>query len=218
MHNDRRPLRLLNPAALLASVVLLALPAVSAAALFTIGALGRSARVSFPRPVDTAFWLTARKGGAAARIPRAGLVRVIRLRGCARPGQQGQAPLTQIHFQELLPGAGSTVTVQSTSGPLNVPVCGRGASASTVTAFVPGNLCAVKGGYVAFNVEGGAGPGFPDGVRYEMFGAAAGAVTDAYTMANGTNNGDTLTGTAHTGIRLLMQIVVGTGRDAGVCG
>jgi hypothetical protein len=218
MRNDRRPLRLLTPAALVATVVTLAVPAVSAAALITVGALGGRAKVSFPQPVDTAFWLTARKGGAAARIPRAGLVRVIRLRGCARPGAQGQAPLTQVHFQELLPGSGSAVTVQSTSGPLNVPVCGHGVSASTVTAFVPGNLCAVKGGYVALNVEGGAAPGFPDGVRYEVFGAAAGAVTDSFTQANATNNGDKLTGTAHPGVRLLMQIAVGTGRDAGVCG
>ena len=218
MRDDRRPLRLLTPAALLATVVTLALPAVSAAALITVGALGRSAKVAFPQPVDTAFWLTARRGGAAAGLPRAGLVRVIRLRGCARPGAQGQAPLTQIHFQELVPGSGGTVTVQSTSGPLNVPVCGHGASAATVTTFVPGNLCAVKGGYVAFNIEGGAGPGFPNGVRYEMFGAAAGAVTDSYTNANGTNNGDTLAGTAHAGVRLLMQIVLGTGHDAGVCG
>ncbi|MGA3361394.1 MAG: hypothetical protein ABSD82_05130 [Solirubrobacteraceae bacterium] len=211
----------LRPAALtgvLAAILALALPAASSAALFTIGGLGKSAAISLPQPVDTAFWLTARKGGAAAAVSHTGLVRVIRLRGCARPGPAGQAPLTQIHFQELVPGAGGAVTVKSTSGPLNMPICGQGATAATVTTFVPGNLCAVTGGYVAFNVEGGYGPGFPHGVRYEVFGRAAGAVTDSYTNGGGTNNGATLTGTAHAGLRLLMEIVLGTGRQAGVCG
>jgi hypothetical protein len=211
----------LRPAALtgvLATVLALVLPTVSAAALFTIGGLGRSAAISLPEPVDTAFWLTARKGGAAAALSHSGLVRVIRVRGCARPGPAGQAPLTQIHFQEFVPGGGGAVTVKSTSGPLNMPICGAGVTAATVTTFVPGNLCAVAGGYVAFNVEGGYGPGFPHGVRYEVFGRAAGAVTDSYTNGGGTNNGATLTGTAHADLRLLMQVVLGSGHQAGVCG
>jgi hypothetical protein len=218
MGRDQQRVR---PAALtgvVAAVLALALPAASSAALFTIGGLGKAAALSLPEPVDTAFWLTTRKGGGAAAVSHTGLVRVIRLRGCARPGPEGQAPLTQIHFQELVPGAGGAVTVKSTSGPLDMPICGQGATAATVTRFIPGNLCAVAGGYVAFNVEGGFGPGFPQGVRYEVFGRAAGAVTDSYTDGGGTNNGATLTGTAHPGLRLLMQIVLGTGHQAGVCG
>jgi hypothetical protein len=106
----------------------------------------------------------------------------------------------------------------ATSGPLDIPVCGDGATVKTATTFVPGNLCVPKGGYVAFNDEGGGGPGFPAGVRYAVLGAAAGALTESFTQAGGTNNGDTLTGSPHRGVRLLMQAVIGTGRAAGVCG
>jgi hypothetical protein len=218
MRNDRRQPRVASCAGLIAITLALALPAASSAALITIGALGKTALISYPEPVDSAFWLTARKGGTMVAVPHAGLVRIIRLRGCARPGPGGQAPVTQIHFQTLVPSPGGKVTVKLTTGPLNVPVCGSGASRSTVTTFAPGNLCAGKGDYVAFNDEGGfAASGFPHGVRYEFFGPAAGAITDSFTGAGATNNGDTLTGTAHPGVRLLMQIVLGTGHNAGVC-
>jgi hypothetical protein len=218
MRDDRQRLRRGAITGLLAIVFTLAAAAASGAALITVGGLGAAARISYPQPVDTAFWLTLRKGGTPAQIRERGLVRLIRLRGCARPGTSGEVPLTQIHFQTLAPGSGDTATVKITTGPLNVPICGQGASSSTVTAFNPGNLCVLKGDYVAFNVEGGGGPGFPQGVRYEVFGPASGAVTDSFTSAGGTNNGDTLTGTAHTGVRLLMALVIGSGHDAGICG
>jgi hypothetical protein len=217
MRNDRHRLRRAALAGSVAVVCALSLPALSGAAIIVVGALGKTARTAYPEPVDTAFWLTAGKGGAGAVMPATGLVRLIRLRGCARRGAGGQAPLTQIHFQTLAPGAGGAVTVALTTAPLSVPVCGAGADPATVTSFSPGNLCVRKGDYVAFNDEGGAGPGFPRGVRYEIFGPAPGADTDSFTGAGATNNGDTLTGTVHTGVRLLMAIELGTGHDAGVC-
>jgi hypothetical protein len=218
MRTDHPRPRLLTSTGLVAIAATLALPAVGSAALITVGALGKVARVSYPQPVDTAFWLTAKAGGASAELPASGLVRVIRMRGCAQPGPGGESPLTQVHFQTLVAGPAGTVKVNVTSGPLDVPVCGHGATPATLTTFVPGNLCAGKGDYVAFNVEGGFGSGFPNGVRYKFFGPAAGAVTDSFTRAGATNNGDTLAGTAHAGVRLLMQVVLGTGHSAGVCG
>ncbi len=209
--------RLAGLSGVVAIAIALAVPAIAGAALITIGALGSTAKVSYKHPVDTAFWLTAGAGGAPAAASRSGLVRLIRLRGCARPGPAGQTPLTQVHFQALRPGRGGTATVALTTGPLNVPVCGRGASGATVSAYPMKHLCVARGDYVAFNVEGGFGPGFPSGVRYEMFAHAAGASTESFTLANGTNNGDTLRGVAHPGVQLLMQFVVGTGRQAGGC-
>jgi hypothetical protein len=203
---------------LLAMVFVLAAATESGAALIKVGGLGTTATASFPEPVDTAFWLTARKGGGAAQIRKRGLVQVVRVRGCARPSPTGQLPLTQIHIQTLAPGPGGTVTVKLTSGPLNMPICGHGASPSTVTPFRIAHLCVGKGDYVDFNVEGGFAPGFPQGVPYEVFGPAAGAVTDSFTSGSGTNNGATLTGTAHAGVRLLMAIVIATGHDARGCG
>jgi hypothetical protein len=212
-----RSLRRASASALLATVVTFALPAVAVAGLVTVGSLGAAARTAFPEPVDTAFWVSERRGGGSAGLPHAGLVKIVRLRGCAEPGPQGQTPLTQIHFQTLAPGAGGNVTIKLTTGPFNVPICGRGASAATVTSFVPLDLCAAKGDYVAFNVEGGFGPGFPTGVSYEDFGHAAGAVTDSFTGAGQTNNGATITATPHPGVRLLMAVVLGTGSAARVC-
>jgi hypothetical protein len=186
-----------------------ALPAASVAKLFGVGSIG-PASIAYAHPVDTAFWSV----GAAPTVPRAGQVRVIRLRGCALPGRKGQSPLTQIHFQTLTPGGGSSVSVKATSQPLNIPVCGRGASPRTVSTFHPLYLCAVPGDYVAFNDEGGFGPGFPRGVRYRVFGPAAAAVTDTFTKAGGTNNGAHLNGTPIAGVKLMMSYVLGTGHNA----
>jgi len=217
MRDDRKRLRTGAFVGLLAMVFVLAAATESGAALIKLGGLGKTATISFPEPVDTAFWLTARKGGGSAQIHTRGLVELVSVRGCARPAPTGQLPLTQIHIQTLTPGTGGSVSVKLTTGPLNMPICGQGASPSTVTAFKFAHLCVVKGDYVDFNVEGGFGPGFPQGVRYEVFGRAAGAVTDSFTSANGTNNGATLTGTAHAGVRLLMAMVIATGRDARGC-
>jgi hypothetical protein len=217
MRDDRKRLRTGALVGLLAMVFVLAAATVSGAALLKVGGLGSAATISYPEPVDTAFWLTARKGGGSAQIHTRGLVQLVSVRGCARPALTGQLPLTQVHIQTLTPGPGGAVSVKLTTGPLNMPICGHGASASTVTAFKFAHLCVVKGDYVDFNVEGGFGPGFPQGVSYEVFGPAAGAVTDSFTSADGTNNGATLTGTAHAGVRLLMAMVIGTGRDARGC-
>jgi hypothetical protein len=188
-------------------------PAASIARLFSVGSLG-AATASYAHPVDTAFWSKTQANGASPTVPRVGQVRVIRVRGCARPGSGGQSPLTQIHFQTLASRGGDAVNVRATSQPLNMPVCGRGASAGTVTTFHPLYLCARPGDYVAFNDEGGAGAGFPNGVRYKVFGAASGAVTDSFTRAGGTNNGASFTGTELTGVHLLLQYVLGTGHNA----
>ncbi len=212
-----RILRRGGASALFAAVLTFALPAVAVAGLITVGSLGTAAHRAFPEPVDTAFWVAQRRGGSSGALPRAGLVRVVRLRGCAAPGPQGQTPLTQIHFQTLSPGSGGSVTIKLTSGPFNVPICGRGASPATVSSFVPLDLCVSRGGYVGFNVEGGFGPGFPAGVSYEVFNHARGAVTDSFTGAGQTNNGATIAATPHPGVQLLMAVVVATGSAARVC-
>jgi hypothetical protein len=208
-----RRLRLAS-AALLATIgVGVAIPSASVARLFHVGTLG-AATVSYARPVDTVFWSTTQANGASTTVPSVGQVRVVRVRGCARPGNGGQSPVTQIHFQTLASRGGDAVSVRATSQPLNMPVCGRGASAGTVTTFHPLYLCARPGDYVAFNDEGGFGAGFPHGVRYKVFGAATGAVTDAFTKAGGTSNGAAFTGAELAGVHLLLNYVLGTGHNA----
>jgi hypothetical protein len=101
-----------------------------------------------------------------------------------------------------------------------MPVCGGSVSGATVTTFHPANLCVGKGDYVAFNDEGGFSPaGFPTGVGYEVFARAAGAATSSFTSGGGAGNGAHLRGSAHAGLELLMQMQLGTGRNASpLCG
>jgi hypothetical protein len=195
------------------------LPAVGQAALINFGSgLGSPASVAIAHPVDTAFWSTALSGGAKARSPQAGQVLTVRLRGCAKPGSGGQAPLTQIHFQVLSPGSGSSATIKLTSGPFNLPTCGGAVSGATISTFHPIGLCVARGDYVAFNDEGGFAPGgFPGGVGYEVFAPVAGAATSSFTGAGATNNGDRVSGRSRKGLELLMQLQLGTGRSS-ACG
>ena len=195
-----------------------ALPAAAQAALISFGsALGAPATVAIAHPVDTAFWSTALGGGERTRAPQRGRVVSVRIGGCAKRGSGGQLPLTQVHFQVLAPGRGSQATIKVTSGPFNLPVCGGSVSGATVSTFHPVNMCAAQGDYVAFNDEGGAAAGFPNGVGYEVFGRQPGAATSSFTSGAGTNNGASLQGSAHPGLELLMALQLGTGRSAGVC-
>jgi hypothetical protein len=210
----RRSYRLAVAAAVTAAMG--ALPAAAPAAIVTFGSnLGSPAATAIAHPVDTAFWSTALSGGARARAPQSGQVLSIRIRGCAKRGSGGQAPLTQVHFQVLAPGAGSRATVKVTSGPANLPICGGAVSGATVTTFHPVNLCVGKGQSVDLNDEGGFSPaGFPNGVGYEVFAKLPGAATNSFTSGGGTGNGARLSGRAHAGLELLMQMQLGTGRNA----
>lgn len=200
------------------AVVAVGLPAVGQAALINFGSgLGSPASVAIAHPIDTAFWSTA-LSGAKTRAPQKGQVLTVTLRGCAKRGAGGQSPLTQIHFQVLSPGGGSGATIKLTSGPFNLPICGGSVSGATVSAYHPIGLCVSKGDYVAFNDEGGFAPaGFPGGVGYELFAPQPGASTSSFTGAGATNNGDHVSGSAHRGLELLMQLQLGTGRNS-ACG
>ena len=209
--------RLALVASLLFALALVA-PAVSSAALFNFGSnLSEKASVAFPHSSDTAFWSTALSGGARAKAPHAGQIYAVRVRGCAERGSGGQLPLTQVHFQVLVPGAGAKTTIAVTSGPENMPVCGGHVTSGTISTFHPVNMCVHAGNYVAFNDEGGFNPtGFPDGVSYEVLAPAPGASTASFTGT--TDNGSVLTSSPHAGDELLMQLVLATGKNAvGVC-
>ena len=178
---------------------------------------------------DTALWNSALAGGTAT-APAAGQVLSVAVEGCADPAPGGPPPLTQFHFQSLTPIAGGGATVDVTSQPFDLPVCGTAtptgaiASGSTITRYAPDNECVAAGGLVDFNDEGGFDPNFyPSGVRYEVIGAVAGSTMPSYILANGTNNGDTLSAmnvTATNGFvanpneELMLQATLGTGPDA----
>jgi hypothetical protein len=173
---------------------------------------------------DTALWNVAVAGGQAS-APVTGQALKVRVEGCAKPASGGPPPLTQIHLQDLspLPDGGARVNLSSQT--FDLPVCGQnGASGSTITTYVPVNLCIAQGDYVAFNDNGGYVPYiYRSGVPYQVIGAVPGSTMDSFIRGNGTGNGSTLSGhdtTANDGFasnrneELMLQVIEGSGSDA----
>lgn len=142
----------------------------------------------------------------------------------------GPPPLTQIHFQALSPLAGGGATVQLTSQPFDIPVCGvGGAGGSTVSTYRPINLCVAQGDYVDFNEEGGfvpnpnGPPPYPSGVPYMVIGDAYGSTMDSFIRNNDVGNGASFSAsdtTNHDGFasnpgeELMLRATLATGPDA----
>lgn len=100
---------------------------------------------------DTALWNATLASGSPT-APASGQVLSVSLEGCAKPAPGGPAPLTQIHFQDLVPQAGGGAQVNVTTQPFVIPVCGvGGADGSTVTTYQPTNFCVSQGDFVDFN-------------------------------------------------------------------
>jgi hypothetical protein len=173
---------------------------------------------------DTALWSVGQPSGDP-RVPATGQALRIEVEGCAQPAPHGPRPLTTIHFQDLTPLPGGGAQVNITSQGFDLPVCGDGgASGSTVTTYVPVNLCVSAGDYVGFNDSGGYVPNvYRSGVPYQVLGAVTGATTDSFIKDQGTGNGATLSPavtSANDGfavnrnVELMMRVTLGTGSDA----
>lgn len=176
---------------------------------------------------DGALWNVGLPAGVPT-APADGQVLSVSLEGCAK--SNGPAPLTQIHFQALVPEPGGGAKVGLTSQAFDIPVCGvGGADGRTVSTYAPTNLCIAQGDYVAFNEEGGFLPGqngpppYPAGVPYMVIGSVAGATLDSFIRNNGVGNGATFSPgdrTIHDGFasnpqeELMLQAVLGSGPDA----
>jgi hypothetical protein len=173
---------------------------------------------------DTALWNAALASGTPAALT-GGQALKISLEGCALPASGGPAPLTQIHFQSLSPLPGGGAKVELSSQPFNIPVCGQGgASGSTISTYEPINLCVARGGFVAFNDEGGFVEHFyQSGVRYQVMAPVAGSTLDSFIRGNATGNGSLFSPLDTTSMdgfavthseELMMQVAFGTGSDA----
>jgi hypothetical protein len=133
--------------------------------------------------------------------------------------------LTTVHFQDLSPLAGGGAKVNITSQGFDLPVCGEnGAGASTVTSFLPINLCVSAGDYVGFNDSGGYVPNiYRSGVPYQVLGAVTGATTDSFIKDQGTGNGSVFSPGVTSAMdgfavnrneELLMRVTLATDGDA----
>jgi hypothetical protein len=179
---------------------------------------------TFHYGADTALWNFSDTGGVE-RMPETGQATKIEVEGCAQKAANGPNPLTTIHFQDLSPTTEGGAKVNITSQGFDLPVCGEGgAGASTVTAFVPINLCVSAGDYVGFNDSGGYVPNvYRDGVPYQVLGSVTGATMDSFVKDEGTGNGSTFspaTTSAMEGFavnrneELMMRVTLGSGADA----
>src|ERR1700730_10795570 len=212
----RRVCRLLSPV-LLAGLLAALAPATSGAAITTFGSslsvpatkdtandlAYKGSNVALPGSVfhiphdgaDTALWNTELAGGTPS-APASGQVVSVRLEGCARQPSGAPPPLTQIHFQDLVPQPGGGVKFNVTTHAFDIPVCGQGgASGSTVTTYAPTNFCVAQGDYVDFSDEGGfvpsnsGPPPYPSGVPYMVIGAVTGSTMSSFIRNNGVGNG-----------------------------
>jgi hypothetical protein len=173
---------------------------------------------------DTALWNFSSATGEQ-RVPATGQAKEIEVEGCAQRAPNGPLPLTTIHFQDLTPLPGGGAKVNITSQGFDLPVCGEnGAGESTVTTFLPVNLCVSAGDYVGLNDSGGYVPNiYRSGVPYQVLGAVTGATTDSFIKDQGTGNGSVLSPSvtsANDGFavnrneELLMRVTLATDGDA----
>ncbi len=172
---------------------------------------------------DTALWNFSGAGGERP-VPATGQAKKIEVEGCAQKAD-GLLPLTTVHFQDLSPLPGGGAKVNITSQGFDLPVCGEnGSGASTVTTFLPINLCVSAGDYVGLNDSGGYVPNvYPAGVPYQILGAVAGATTDSFIKDQGTGNGAVLSPSVTSPMdgfavnrneELMMRVTLATGGDA----
>jgi hypothetical protein len=179
---------------------------------------------TFHYGADTALWNFSQAGGETT-VPATGQASKIEVEGCAQRATNGPLPLSTVHFQALSPLPGGGAKVNLTSQGFDLPVCGEnGAGGSTVTTFLPVNLCVSAGDYVALNDSGGYVPNiYRSGVPYQILGAVTGATTDSFIKDQGTGNGATLSPavtSANDGFavnrneELLMRVTLATGADA----
>lgn len=173
---------------------------------------------------DTALWNFSDTGGER-HVPATGQAKKIEVEGCAQRAKDGPLPLTTVHFQDLSPTPDGGAKVNITSQGFDLPVCGEnGAGASTVTTFLPINLCVSAGDYVGLNDSGGYVPAvYPAGVPYQILGAVTGATTDSFIKDQGTGNGSVFSPSVtspmdgfavNRGMELLMRVTLATGGDA----
>jgi hypothetical protein len=179
---------------------------------------------TFHYGADTALWNFSNSAGQT-RVPATGQATKIEVEGCAQRATNGPLPLTTIHFQDLTPLSGGGAKVNLTSQAFDLPICGEnGAGASTVTSFIPINLCVSAGDYVALNDSGGYVPNiYRNGVPYQILGAVTGATTDSFIKDQGTGNGAILSPSVTSAMdgfavnrntELMMRVTLGTGADA----
>ena len=148
---------------------------------------------------DTALWNSVRRGRhphlARGRAGAVGRRRGLRRAGGGRTPAAHPVPLPVAHAdrRRWSHGRRHLTAVRPAGVRHGHARRARARPAARSRATRPTTMCVAAGGLVDFNDEGGFDPSFyPSGVRYEVIGAVGGSTMPSYILANGTNNGDTL--------------------------
>jgi hypothetical protein len=141
---------------------------------------------------DTALWTVTSPGGAPTS-PGSGEIVKLELEGCVERAS-GAPPLSkeqrEVHFQNLREQGDGSFKAESTSSPFEMPVCGEGASATTVSTIAPEHFCIATGEYVDFNDSGWfSEPYYYSGVPYRVIGSVSGARMDSFVSIDGAGTG-----------------------------
>ena len=211
-------------------VAVLAMPAVSSAAIETFGSdLSAPANSIEPEGgihpayggqwygADTAFWNAKLANGNRTTVPASGQIVEIRVKGTAvagpHPWNPNVPPRALVHFQVITPQPDGSHKVDLTSGGVDWPI---GGDPQQITTYRPINLCADAGDSVDFNTWGGHEWRWDryGGIPLQVFSRVRGSGMSWYEKDQGTNNGQTLYGRTLDGRELLMQTVLATGPDA----
>ena len=168
---------------------------------------------------DTVYW--ARKSSRGSRAPASGQVLAVKIKGKAlsdrTPNDPRRGGETMFHVQTLHRLAHGQWRVMLTSQAFFMP--NQNAPDQKITTFRPVNLCVTKGEAVGFNTVGGFWPeGYPAGTGMKIFAKRKRSKYRWFTGGGQTNNGAVFGSQTQSRRELLMQIKLGTGKDAGgVC-
>lgn len=214
--------------ALLAAVAgagALAVPA--HAATLTIGSdLSSPATVALSDPNDIAFWpSTGSANGVEVPAGVQGEAIAFRLKGGTvqtaeqRDSAEKADPMYDLfHFQVLRPHGDGTFRATVTSDDYVAPIIGIDATERSVKEWTAGNsrMCVRPGDRISLSEVGGYTPYiFGNGLPYQVFAGAPGAVTNEFRAGGMISEGATeIKPTPVVGTELLLQVVIGTGADA----
>ena len=193
----------------------LAVPGVAVAAVDVVGSdLSGSAATAIQRTEDTALsQLTSPGGARPVVLTNSGQIVAVRVKGCSRKANVGQDPETVVFVQDLRTDDAGVTLVVSSSQPFNLPICGRGADADTVSTFVPTDQCVTRGDHFGL-VVGGQTPGYPQGTEYLLLKAQPGRGARCVLGSNQAVNGSRFRFAPVADIELLAQASNWTGPDS----
>lgn len=213
-------------AAALAAAVLTVAPAAARAGEITIGSdLSAPASLAHSDPNDILFW-GASHPAATLEVPVEGQAIIMRLKGgTLQPdGPSSNPDYDQMRFVVLRRQGYGTWRIKWSSVPLKAPVIGPQGNAdehtiSSYTSEWP--LCVEPGDRIGMVSVGGYDQRlFPQGLPYQVFARAPGAVVNHFAAGGALEIDETVVrGDTMREHELLLQVVIGTEEDArATCG